>query len=842
LLLAPTRSQEKEHKTPFSHSNSPKRQTFLIMAKQTKRARKFVQSGGVKKRLEKGTITNKGKLKSNRQNKNKKDGDDETNDKQRRAAKDKTLSLSEEKLEKRRQDDFTSRENLADLDMDSFFATFSDKKELSDENEDVELEENSSDEDEDSDKEDESVDNNDDDSSADDDDDKPETKKSKNAKSTKSKPTKKAKKKDSDDDDSSNSSDSEDEDIEKAERRMKQEMGKLASSDPEFHEFLQENEQGLLEYGDDNDEDPEEEEEDDDDDDEKDDDDVDRKQKIKDRRSDKKKELEDETGRNLIILTADVLEKLEENAFELHTVKGLKKIVTAYKSACHMADGSHDDSDDAKKSSKGRKKYHIESSGIFDRLMVTCLNSVHEEIYYHLLGKGAEKSATGTTPLQENKKKSNKKDKKKNKKGTKKDDDDDEDEEHEEGERQPIDMSDDNKPLNPKLLEKAPRWKDMEPILFTFVKSTLHVLSEAKEPDLVTYILKALSKYLPYMTPFPRLGESMLKVMISLWSAPIDASEDYQVVRLHSFLRIRQLALTQPFPLIEECLKKAYLAYAQRAKFANASSVTSTLPTLTFMGNCVVELFSLDYHSSYQHAFVYIRQLALLLRTAMQKKTPESFSAVYCWQYLHCLKLWVAVLTEACQARDDNDPAAAASVTEEQLLASLLFPLSQIIIGTVRLIPSTRYLPLRLHCVRLLQQLAAATEVFLPTTAILLEVFDLRELSLQAQKVKKNNVQPLVLTFRLKKENPLRTMEEMEMCVSEVFLLLNREVEIYQYSAGFPEFAVRICQRLRKVRVYENNKVVQRRVMFHRSAGFFVCANLFISTHRSLHFVAPSSF
>jgi len=41
-------------------------------------------------------------------------------------------------------------------------------------------------------------------------------------------------------------------------------------------------------------------------------------------------------------------------------------------------------------------------------------------------------------------------------------------------------------------------------------------------------------------------------------------------------------------------------------------------------------------------------------------------------------------------------------------------------------------------------------------------------------------------------------MEEMEMCLSEVFVLLNREVDLYQYSAGFPEFSVRICQRIRK--------------------------------------------
>mmetsp|Transcript_60350 Transcript_60350/g.69347 ORF Transcript_60350/g.69347 Transcript_60350/m.69347 type:complete len:439 (+) Transcript_60350:303-1619(+) len=300
------------------------------------------------------------------------------------------------------------------------------------------------------------------------------------------------------------------------------------------------------------------------------------------------------------------------------------------------------------------------------------------------------------------------------------------------------------------------------------------------------------------MTPFPRLAEIMLKILTTLWSASIDSSEDYQVVRLHAFLRIRQLAMTQPFPFIEECLKKLYLAYAQRAKFATASSVTSALPTLTFMGNCVVELYSLDYHSSYQHAFIYIRQLALHLRIAMQKKTPEAMGAVYCWQFLHCLKLWVAVLTEACQENEDIGGIHFTNVTEEQLLRSLIFPLTQVILGTARLIPSTRYLPLRLHCVRLLQQLAAAAEIFLPTTSILLDVFDLNELSKPPKKVQKSNIQSMALTLRLRADNPLRSMEEMEMCLSEVFVLLNREVDLYQYSAGFPEFSVRICQRIRK--------------------------------------------
>ena len=183
----------------------------------------------------------------------------------------------------------------------------------------------------------------------------------------------------------------------------------------------------------------------------------------------------------------------------------------------------------------------------------------------------------------------------------------------------------------------------------------------------------------------------------------------------------------------------------------------------------------------------------------MQKKTPEAMGAVYCWQYLHCLKLWVAVLTEACREENSNNDDSNLGAGEDQMLRSLIFPLTQVILGTARLVPSARYLPLRLHCVRLLQQLAAAAEIFLPTTSILLDVFDMRELSQPPKKMNKSNVQPMALTFRLRADSPLRTMEELEMCISEVFVLLNREVDLYRYSAGFPEFSVRIRQRLRKV-------------------------------------------
>jgi len=52
--------------------------------------------------------------------------------------------------------------------------------------------------------------------------------------------------------------------------------------------------------------------------------------------------------------------------------------------------------------------------------------------------------------------------------------------------------------------------------------------------------------------------------------------------------------------------------------------------------------------------------------------------------------------------------------------------------------------------------------------------------------------------LKLPKVDTLRTVEQLDACLGETFLLLNREVDLYKFSAGIPEFSVRICQRLRK--------------------------------------------
>ena len=43
------------------------------------------------------------------------------------------------------------------------------------------------------------------------------------------------------------------------------------------------------------------------------------------------------------------------------------------------------------------------------------------------------------------------------------------------------------------------------------------------------------------------------------------------------------------------------------------------------MRNCVTELYSMDTVASYQHAFVYIRQLAIHVRNAMTSMTETEY-------------------------------------------------------------------------------------------------------------------------------------------------------------------------------------------------------------------------
>jgi nucleolar complex protein 2 len=92
----------------------------------------------------------------------------------------------------------------------------------------------------------------------------------------------------------------------------------------------------------------------------------------------------------------------------------------------------------------------------------------------------------------------------------------------------------------------------------------------------------------------------------------------------------------------------------------------------------------------------------------------EAFRKVYEWKFINSLELW----TDAIRAYSSQSD-----------FKQLAYPLTQIISGVARLVPTARYFPLRLRCVRMLNKLAASTQSFVPVSMLLLDMLEMKELN-----------------------------------------------------------------------------------------------------------------
>lgn len=107
-----------------------------------------------------------------------------------------------------------------------------------------------------------------------------------------------------------------------------------------------------------------------------------------------------------------------------------------------------------------------------------------------------------------------------------------------------------------------------------------------------------------------------LQVALHFWGTGGDA------LPVVSFLFLRDLCVRLGSDCLDECFRGIYKAYVLNCHFVNASK----LQHIQFLANCVIELILVDLPTAYQHAFIFIRQLAMLLRDALNMKTKVSFT------------------------------------------------------------------------------------------------------------------------------------------------------------------------------------------------------------------------
>ncbi|GBN91033.1 Nucleolar complex protein 2 [Araneus ventricosus] len=250
--------------------------------------------------------------------------------------------------------------------------------------------------------------------------------------------------------------------------------------------------------------------------------------------------------------------------------------------------------------------------------------------------------------------------------------------------------------------------------------------------------------------------------MVTLWSS------EEETIRVLSLIVIVRSSKSLPKEYLGQVLKEMYFAYIKNTKFTSPS----TWPMINFMKRSLTEVYALNPEMAYEHGFIYIRQMSIHLRNAITTKKKEAFQTVYNWQYTHCILLWSYLLCRLV----DHEP-----------LKSLIYPLVQTTIGTVNLIPTAKYIPLRFHLVKALMHISNSTGIFIPVLPFILDVLKIVDYN------KKSNfsVKPVEFSCALKvTKSQLLEAGFKDACISEVCSLLVEYLKSYSSSIGFPELAL----------------------------------------------------
>ncbi|CAH1407502.1 unnamed protein product [Nezara viridula] len=326
-------------------------------------------------------------------------------------------------------------------------------------------------------------------------------------------------------------------------------------------------------------------------------------------------------------------------------------------------------------------------------------------------------------------------------------------------------------PSNIKHPEKAKKWVKVRSLVEGYFTDLLKLLAGVASENIVSVLLKHLHSCCHIVIYFHKLSRVALKQLTKLWSTGEES------VRVLAYLCILRLCTLKKSNLLNSALKYLYIAYIRGSKFVSIN----TLAQINFMKRSLVDLFNLDPVLSYQHCFLYIRQLAIHLRNAVTLQKKESFQSVYNWQYIHSLKLWVDLMCE----------------TNSKELLQLCYPLVQVIIGAIKLIPTSQYIPLRFHCIQMLIKLVRETDSYIPILPFIIDGLSCADINKQYKNV---SMKPFDFTFVLRLSKQAMTETGFPDAVVEyVYQLLLEYAAACSSSIAFPDLFIAASVQLKSV-------------------------------------------
>ncbi|KAK4303489.1 hypothetical protein Pmani_024498 [Petrolisthes manimaculis] len=247
---------------------------------------------------------------------------------------------------------------------------------------------------------------------------------------------------------------------------------------------------------------------------------------------------------------------------------------------------------------------------------------------------------------------------------------------------------------------KCKKWSKYRNFIKAYLRNIVMLTECVAEPTALEAILsRGVMHLLPYFAANNMPSQMLFKRLTTLWAT----SE--KRVQVLAFICIFRLCRALKGSFLEWGLKRLYITYVHNSRFTSPS----TWGLIDFMRVSLVELYALNEAFAYKHAFVYIRQMAIHLRNAITIKKKDQVQLVYNWQYIHCLHLWADLL-----GKTHPSPA----------LQPIIYPLTQVAIGTMKLQPTATFTPLVFHVCGILTSLSRYTRTFIPVLPFLLEVLN----------------------------------------------------------------------------------------------------------------------
>ncbi|KAH9833909.1 putative NOC2 family protein [Teratosphaeria destructans] len=320
------------------------------------------------------------------------------------------------------------------------------------------------------------------------------------------------------------------------------------------------------------------------------------------------------------------------------------------------------------------------------------------------------------------------------------------------------------------------KFKNLAPLLRSQMASITHLLASLSDPATLRLTLTSALPLLPYLLSFKKLVRDVARAAADVWSTPSST----EATRIAAFLVLRRLIVIGDSGIRENVLKATYQGLIKGSR----STTVHTIAGVNLMKNSAAELWGLaDSSVAYTTGFTFIRQLAIHLRTSITNNSNESYKTVYNWQYVHSLDFWSRVLSS--HAVDPASP-----------LRPLIYPLVQVTLGALRLIPTATYFPLRFQLIRSLLRLSHHTNTFIPLAPALYEVLNSAEMR---KAPKASTLKPLEFDTSIRAaQSYLRTRTYQDGTGEQVAELLSEFLAIWSKSIAFPELALPVIIALKR--------------------------------------------